>query len=188
MTAMTNNELLNCVERDMLFWLSKNEENTIKYVMQKGIIEIIDNISHLIKFDRIKKNFNKCESIHYGTRKYTTVIIILDAPCNVTRIYFYHIRKYHYHHFIPWIEIKDNNYMDFCYYRPDNKIKQKKMGCISSVSEMYSVAKNIDLEIVADIHKDKIATYYASLPLFKVFLYIFGEPSDLIQKEIVIEI
>lgn len=180
---MCNNELLDCVEHDMIFWLNKSEENNVQYVMRSGNIINIDNESRFTEFKLIKKNFYKYCNIWYNTGKKTIISIFIDSTYNIANIHFSYTSTYHYNDLSSWIEIKDDNFMQFCYFT--NIVKREEMGRISSVDEMYSVAKNIELEIVADNHRDKIAKYYDSLPLFKLFLRIFGE---LPVEQIIIEI
>ena len=183
---------MQCLESDAKLWLSLNEKNTVMYdewdIYRYRTIEIIyNNTCFDDVFEHIKNN-KRFERIHYGNENGDVLIVHIKKGISI-RFYFSGIYNCHFHGFIPyciWNYSKDQ--IEFCYHDIQGLHVLELTNSIDSVKELFSIIKSESLTIVLDKHKDKITTYYDSLPLFNIFSYVLDMPCDITDKEIVIEI
>ena len=170
-------ELLDCIEDDIKLWLSLDKTNTVNCSTTTGTKEFTTFEKFRMYYDNVIRICYKREGIE--------IMAIYRRNNDITKIYFNEIIQINYN-FIPWIDMIQSTEPMFGYYRSGIP-KDRPMGQIKNVRELYSVAKIISISVIDDCHNE-IISYYDSLPLFKAFSYMLGDLDGLPNKEITIEI
>lgn len=188
------NRCLQSLESDAKLWLSLNEKNTVMYdewdiYRYRTIGTIVNNTCFDDVFEHIKSN-KHFERIHYVNENGVAILIVHIKKGIPIRFYFSGITNYHFHYFTPYCirNYSKEDQIEFHYHDIQGGHVIELTNSIDSVRELFSIIKSESLTIVLIKHKDKITTYYDSLPLFNIFSYVLGIPCDITDKEIVIEI
>lgn len=182
------------IEDDMKLWMLLNEGNYIIYSNGSDYIsiEITSETMDTGVFEMVKKVFNQSIRIDYCDKWNGVMRIIVNLEKNKVRIEFNRIITFSHHliKYLPWIEIHEKSIIYHHHYTfssCDNICE--KMLNVSNIHELYTKMKDITVSIAETISvKNKIATYYESLPLFETILYYLKKMHKIPKEEIIIEI
>lgn len=171
--------------RDMVLWLSLDENNYVLYFSPILIAQFTNNNIH--------EHTNKIQQIRYIDAKYPLIHYKNTNDTNDTSMNIWlnqntvHIHckpdKYYRINYIPLIEFDGDSHI-FWYEPPDYRNKHILQLSHNNIHEFYAKIKAISILNAPDNEKDVITTFFNSLAPFEIITHLLDlcnrPPEDII--------